>query len=405
MVVVPPDAERGEPTRVLINSVHDNPLHEHLESLVANAGTLLETALENPKVPHNESGLIDLLVRHRIREKTVFIANVNRTVQTIRQERRLREVVRDFVDSHVTQKLWTARTPAETFRRQIRHYCINAYTDKDIPRKPTPGLEAKARLFRLLDLIFTFAVFPIIGILSWAIAPAIRLIENTALRILTWLAYAVWWLWGAIPSGLSLLGVRFIEVIESDNPAQASNEDAVQRLEAHEDRYPTNKITIWFAVKPNWIRPLLLRSVLFGSERGSRHFWTHGDLGGIDTIHYARFLQLDRGKTMVFMTDYEGGLSRYLGDFLDVGSRAVIPISSNCAGCPKTRWLYQKQDPVRFGGRWIGMIRQHQLDAAVWYNAYAILTPREIRANAKLRDGLFADILSEVDARRWARMI
>ena len=49
---------------------------------------------------------------------------------------------------------------------------------------------------------------------------------------------------------------------------------------------------------------------------------------------------------MLFMSDYDGSLDRYLLDFMGVGSRAVIPIASSVAGCPKTRWLFGKNDPA-----------------------------------------------------------
>jgi hypothetical protein len=95
--------------------------------------------------------------------------------------------------------------------------------------------------------------------------------------------------------------------------------------------------TLWFPVKDSWTRRLLLKLILCGSERGCRHFWTAGHLADIETIHYAGLLQVDEGRSMIFMSDYDGILHRYLDDFIGIGSRAVVPICSNFAGCPKTR--------------------------------------------------------------------
>ena len=108
---------------------------------------------------------------------------------------------------------------------------------------------------------------------------------------------------------------------------------------------------------------------------------------------------------MLFMSDYDGSLDRYLLDFMGVGSRAVIPISSNVKGCPKTRWLYEKEDPVTFGPRLQNLLRTYQLETSIWYNAYPHLTVRDVLVNAAIRDGLFAPAMSEEDAQTWADML
>ena len=187
--------------------------------------------------------------------------------------------------------------------------------------------------------------------------------------------------------------------------APAPDEDVLGRLEDSEDHTPKNQVTLWFPVRPTWVRRTLLRTILWASERGCRHLWTDGRLSGIDTIHYARLMQVDGGRSMIFMSDYDGGLNRYLGDFLGEGSNAVIPISSNFHGCPKTRWLYRQQDPDTFGARWRALIRRHQLETTVWYSAYPLLTVTEILANARFREILFASRLTEAEARRWTRRL
>jgi hypothetical protein len=105
------------------------------------------------------------------------------------------------------------------------------------------------------------------------------------------------------------------------------------------------------------------------------------------------------------MSDYDGSLDRYLLDFMGVGSRAVIPISSNVKGCPKTRWLYGKDDPTTFGPRLRNLLRTYQLETSVWYNAYPTLTVRDVLVNGAIRDGLFAPVMSEEDAQRWTDLL
>ena len=164
-------------------------------------------------------------------------------------------------------------------------------------------------------------------------------------------------------------------------------------------------MTLWFSVRPSWIRRILLRMILFGSDRGCRHFWTDGKLTDIKTIHYARIMQVDGGRTMLFMSDYDGGLGSYLDDFIGIGGRGVIPISSSVDGCPKTRWLFAQANPDTLGPRWKGMIRRYQLETSFWYNAYPLLSVQNIIENARLRDELFAETLTEDAALRWCRRL
>lgn len=177
------------------------------------------------------------------------------------------------------------------------------------------------------------------------------------------------------------------------------------RLEAVEDLRLKNEVTYWFTVKESWVRRQLMTLVLWGSEGGCRHLWTSGALSEIDTIHYARLLQIADKRVMLFMSDYDGSLDRYLLDFMGVGSRAVIPISSNVAGCPKTRWLYGKNDPTTFGPRLINLLRTYQMETSVWYNAYPFLTVRDVLVNGAIREGLFAPAMTEDDAQRWADLL
>jgi len=185
-------------------------------------------------------------------------------------------------------------------------------------------------------------------------------------------------------------------------PADAAK---VQRLESVEDLSPKNEVTYWFTVRESWIRRVLLAVILKGSEQGCRHFWTDGKLAGIDTIHYARILRLASSRAMLFMSDYDGSLDRYLLDFTGVGSRAVIPIASNVAGSPKTRWLYGEENLTTFGPRLRNLLRTYQLEPSIWYNAYPLLTVRDILVNGTIREGLFAETMGEDDAQRWADLL
>jgi len=273
-----------------------------------------------------------------------------------------------------------------------------------LPLGPPPADPPGARLLQFIDLLLTM-LFPAMGVLARDMAAAIARVGNALERAATWVAWGLWWLYGGLPTGLALAFVRAVEALERDIVAPPPDPVAVARFEAAEDLHLKNSVTLYLPVKPWWTRRLLLCVILWGSERGTRHFWTAGALADIDTIHYARIFQVDRGRSMLFLSDYDGSLNRYLDDFIGVGSRAVIPISSNLAGCPPTSWLFGQADPATFDGRWRGMIRRYQLEEVIWYSAYPDLAVREVRTNARIRAGLVAGELAEDDARDWLRLL
>jgi hypothetical protein len=404
LCAVPPEEPLSPEARVLINFVHDQPLTVHVPSLLQVAGELLAEALRNRQSSLSLTELPSLLVRYRVREKTVYIGAIRLTVQEILANQRLKEAAEDFVDEQLKKGLWNTNTKAETIRVATRTHLLSLPANERMPRGPIHSFPWNAGFLRLVDLIASFA-FPALGVLHSEIRPAIQRVPSASRRFAYSWAYRFWWLYGAIPTAAAMLGVRFLECSEQDELAPLPSEEQLQRLEETEDVDPKNEVTLWFPVRRTWIRRLLMRVILWGSERGCRHFWTDGRLSKIETIHYARILQVDHGHTMVFLSDYDGGLNRYLGDFIGEGSNAVIPISSSVAGCPKTRWLFKQEDPDTFGTRWRDLIRRYQLETSVWYSAYPLLTVAENLANVLFRNELFADKLSEADAKRWARRL
>jgi hypothetical protein len=400
LVGAPPE-NPGGPARVLLNFVHDGPLDATLSGLVAAVGEPLAAAFAGADFSGRPIDLPPLLVGLRVPDRTFHLGAINRTVRETLDDARLAEALEAFSDVQLAAGKWGPGTPARTIRNELRDHVLAMPVEAGLPRGPAPGLTWAGRLLRFLDLLVTFA-FPAIGVLAVHIQKAIARIKRPALRRLAWVAYGLWWIYGAFFTGLAFLGSRFLEIVEPDVVAAQPDAAKVGRIEAVEDLTITNEVTYWFPVKPTWVRQrVMLPIILWGSERGCRHFWTNGALAEIDTIHYARILQIDDGRTMLFMSDYDGSLDRYMIDFLGVGSSAVIPISSNVYGCPKTRWLFNPDDLSTFGPRLTSLLRLDQLETQVWYSAYPNLGVREILANAAVRDGLFAGDMSEAEASSW----
>jgi len=403
IVVVPPD--NGEGPRLLINSMTEAPLPRHLDTLAAalwpRLGDLLDAA--------GDAGVLRAqLLRHRIVENTVFLAHQGLSLADVRGEARLRAVLRGFFD-----RARAAGDPGvcsddphalERLRREARAY-VDGLDDDACARTPPPV--QRSPLKRWLDFVLTFACFPLIGILARDILDAVAGVRGRLRRALARVALVLWAPWGLPFGGMALLFVRLAESLERDHTPAPASADKIAVLEAIEEGRSKNELTIWFPVKPSPVGRLLMWLMLFGSERGTRHLWTRGTLAGASNIHFARLMLADRGRRMIFMSDYEGSFDAYMNHFIGVGghTRAVVPISSRVHGCPPTRWLFWPVDVASFRRRWRQMARSYQLQASVRYVAYPDLSANEIIAHRAIREGLFAERLSADALLAWARMI
>jgi hypothetical protein len=113
-----------------------------------------------------------------------------------------------------------------------------------------------------------------------------------------------------------------------------------------------------------------------------------GNLSGIATIHFARWVVIDGGRRLLFLSNYDGSWENYLDDFIDRASTGLTAIWSNTVGFPRSYFL-------AFGGatdelRFKTIVRRSQVPSLAWYSAYPDLSVQNIRANAAIREGLFA---------------
>ncbi|MFO7567862.1 MAG: hypothetical protein R6X02_34800 [Enhygromyxa sp.] len=389
------------PPRLLVNSVSDEGSAEHRRGIAAALAPFVGDLVDaRPTTPATLEGA---LREHGIRERTVFLASPGVSLAQIRKEARLREVLRAWIrEARASGAL--DRMSLEEARLAARAH-VEERGDPTCASGPTPSTEGTWR--RALDFVLTFLAFPPLGVLGKDVWLAARALPSPARRTLATFGLALWWIWAAPFTALAFLTVRFAEASEPDQDPEPASDAKLRRIETVEDGRSKNELTVWFPVRPSVLGRALMRLVLFGAERGTRHLWTKGSLAGAQNIHFARLLLVDRGRRMVFMSDYQGSFDGYVDHFVGVGghTRAVVPISSRVHGCPKTRWLYWPVDPVSFRTRWRAMARSYQRQASVRYIAYPDLSANDILRHREIRDGLFADRLAPEQLQTWARKI
>lgn len=122
-------------------------------------------------------------------------------------------------------------------------------------------------------------------------------------------------------------------------------------------------------------------------------------LGGIPSIHFAKWLLIDEGQRLLFLSNYDGSWESYLGDFVDQAAIGLNLAWSLTEGYPKTYALFSRggaYDEERFKA-WA---RAHQQPTPIFYSAYPTHSLSAINNNTWLRYGLHDGVPVDEEWRR-----
>ena len=144
--------------------------------------------------------------------------------------------------------------------------------------------------------------------------------------------------------------------------------DHLRELRVWEDHKVQNQMTHVVPVKPGRFRRVTLNAVLAAIEFFARFHWNQGELGGIPTIHFARWMLIDGGERLLFFSNFDGSWENYLGDFIDRASVGLTGVWSNTVEFPPTQNLVCKG--ARQAEAFKNWTRKYQIETQVWYSAY-----------------------------------
>jgi hypothetical protein len=186
-----------------------------------------------------------------------------------------------------------------------------------------------------------------------------------------------------------VLGVEALDVHRSPRDPQAYHRDFL-RVRADEDLSVQNALSHCVLVKPGVVRWLSLRVVFWAVRQRVALVDRHaGSLGGIASIHFARWIPLDGGARLLFLSDYDGSWESYLAEFIDRASKGLSSIWSNTHGFPETRLLVFKG--ARDEGRFKKWAREKQIETPIWYSAYPDRTVANIHNDLRMAQLLAQD--------------
>jgi hypothetical protein len=181
------------------------------------------------------------------------------------------------------------------------------------------------------------------------------------------------------------------------------------RFALAEDRFTQNQLTHVVDIKPGWFRLFTVWAVLTVIDVLARVYFVDGQLGGINSIHFARWVIVrDRRPVarkrhrLLFFSNYDGSWESYLGEFIDRAASGLTAVWSNTVDFPPSRWL------VRAGARdeeaFKQWTRDHQIATQVWWTGVPRSTVQNVRDDIWLRRRLHRP-LADDEARAWLRKL
>jgi hypothetical protein len=370
VVMVPADTDQAGarlPASVILLSDVDVARDAHLEQLAETSADGIDRVFGHcegyPEGEPSGGDRLDYLRRHVVEEAARYVNTTGRTMRQIQQESALRDAIEAMLDDAGHD--WDGRDPADV-RRAVSE--LVAQDPKlawalEPAERPTLAARAREKLHLVAVPLLTLPFLPLLLVAAPFFAVVLRLHEKR-------------------------------DAAPHEKPA----EERVHMLASLEDHLVQNPFMAIGQVKPGRFRRWTLVVILFYLDYATRHVFNRGNLSGVKTIHFARWVFLDGKRRMFFASNYDGSLESYMDDFIDKVAWGLNLVFSNGVGYPRTSWL------VRGGARdelaFKDYLRVHQVPTRAWYSAYGRLTALNIRQNERIRAGL-----RRGDESEWVRSL
>jgi hypothetical protein len=366
-----PDAKgRTIPSRLVFTSNYDQPFSHHLRDLITLTGPGLWKVFSHtdafPDVPFDPNILAAFLNRQSIKTNTFYVGVGNRSVQQIRRDSQLREGIQQFLDQ---KRNYFETKKAMAIREEIRQFLAagsaSTWTQEPNPDSSTSYmLSHMARLF--LAVILVLALSPLV-----------------------------------IPLLLIWVLILLYQELTGPNIKCRIEKGHLERLLERETGTVQNQFSAFGDLKPGWIRYYTIVALLRITNFLAPYLFSRGSLSGIPTVHFARWLIINEGRQMLFLSNYDGNSEGYLRDFIDIAAKQLTLLFAHTVGYPRTQLMV-------FGGAkdangFMAWARQNQLITNVWYSANPSVTVKNIFRNAKIRKGLYGS-MTERQARDWLQL-
>ncbi len=370
-VILPPleDRDVPVPAKLAFESNYDGSLDAHLDELYAKNGPALDRILSYCEGYSGGSGFMEFARKYAVPSAAYYRAHAGLGVKRIRGDAAVRAAIEAWLDAQQR-----AGRLAALSARQVRS-----------------GISAHLAGLRI------DGAPPVLGPVERNLPRPRRSYLEALFTLLGRLFYLLWLLFRA-PSHER----QDAEERRAHPPELVDNLDpTLARIHDSEDQVEQNGLTVLVPIKPGAYRHAALDAALWVVAVLARYVAVDGKLGGLTTIHFARWAVLDDDR-LLFFSNYDGSWEAYLGDFIDKVSPWLTVIWTNTKWFPPTRWLFlDGAANERNFKRWT---RTWQLDNQLWYSAYPRLSVDAVLENASIREASVGD-LDDDELRHWLEQL
>ena len=346
----------------------DGDGHAQLRRLAQRAGDGLRALFAHCDGFDARADLAGWMIAHDVPVAARYVNTLGRSVRQVREESALQQAL----SARVPRGTQAGGRSATQLRAELVAFVSEEQRAGRLVLTPAPPTPLGWRLGDLAHLVGV----PLIGLV---LLPFLLVIAPLAVVMLRWR--------------------------ETTDPQICPRPDtaALDALEALEDQDCTNQYTALGSVKPGAFRRLLVSALLVLVDYAARHVFARGHLARVQTIHFARWVFVDDRRRVVFTSNYDGGHQSYMDDFINKVAWGLNLVFSNGVGWPRTDWLVLRG--ARIEALFKPYQRRHQLPTQVWYKAYPGLGLVDLARNQRIREGLQADALTDVQARQWLGLL
>ena len=321
--------------------------HAQLAALARAAGGPLASAFRHCKGFTSEAGLAEYLGARLVPPTAAYQGHPYHDLARIRLEQRVREVVMTFFERAPKDPPGTLFDAVRAhLRAQSKVDPALAGLDVDSPAPALPDPTVRSKQLREKVIPWVENIAP-----ALPIVPLLPLVHH----------------WDEHDASYD---VRTHQ--EAWTPQDLAD---FASISASEDHGLQNALSHVVPLRGGSARRFVLeRAHALIAAIAKNHFAYIGNLGGIPTIHFAKWLLIDGGTRLLFFSNYDGSWESYLGDFIDQAAEGLNVAWSCTREYPKTRLL--AKDGAKDEETFKAWGRDCQMPTQVFYSAYPDLRSR-----------------------------
>lgn len=357
---------------LIFTTNYDKPFDNHLNELVAVAGVglwrIFSFCEDFPaNTAYNQKALVQYMNAKTVNNAVFYVGVGYRSVLQIRQENELRDEIESFLDRE--QPAIRDKGPIAIRQKVIEYINSNpAFSWVQTPvEKPSALWKFAFRGKFVLVILVLLLLSPII------------------------IPFVIIW----------LLLVLLTEISEKDVTFKL-DKNHVRELVIRETAPVQAQFSAMGNIKPGFVRQQTMMFLLNLTQFLAPYIYSKGKLSGIPTVHFARWIIVNKKRQMIFLSNFDGNSESYLRDFINIAGKQLSLMFCHTIGYPKTRLMI-------FGGAndangFMNWARKFQTISNVWYSANPEVSVKNIFNNSKIRDGLYGT-MNEKQAAHWLSLL